>query len=164
MVRGLQIALAAGLVALAGCRSAPTAPPDRRNLEARNLRDFENAWNRDFTRLDVERLVSRYAEDATLVLPTTSPATGSEAIRLAWKAAVQDGNFSMKMDSQRIEVARSSDLAFSQGNYTATTTDPVTAKEIHENGIYVIVYRKTGTVWKAVVDTRYRVSSVSQDR
>jgi len=138
---------------------SPGAPPDRRALEVRNLRDFETAWNRDFTRLDVERLASRYAADATLQLPNAPPAAGGEAIREAWKAAVQDGSFSMRMASSRIEVSRSGDLAYAQGAYTATQTDPDNGQKMRDTGTYVIVYRKTpGDPWKVVSDIRTRTA------
>jgi ketosteroid isomerase-like protein len=154
MVRILTLTVLVTLLTGTACREAPSTPPDRRALEARNLRDFETAWNRDFTRLDVERLVSRYTPDATLLLPNAAPAVGSEAIRNAWKAAVQDSNFSMRLENTHLEVARSADVAWSQGAYTATMTDPVTAKKVRESGSYVILYRKgSGNSWQAVTDT-----------
>jgi ketosteroid isomerase-like protein len=153
MARLHILAAAAALVAGSACRQTASTPPDRRPLEARVIRDFETAWNRDFTRLDVERLVSRYTEDATLLLPNTPPAAGGQAIRAAWKAAVQDGNFSMKLDAAHVEVSRSGDLAYSQGTYTATLTDPGSSKRMRDIGTYVIVYRKAaGNAWKVVTD------------
>lgn len=111
------------------------------------------AWNRDFTRLDVERLVSRYTEDATLMLPNTQPAAGAQAIRAAWKAAVQDGNFSMQLEAAQVEVASSGDIAYSKGAYTGSLTDPATGKRMRGSGTYVIVYRKAaGNAWKVVSD------------
>jgi ketosteroid isomerase-like protein len=137
------------------CRQAP--PPDRRSLEARNIRDLEAAWNRDFTRLDVESLVSRYTDDAVLALLNVPPASGTQAIRTAWKNAVQDGSFSMRRDTARVEVARSGDLAYSEGSYTATASDAVTGQDLRETGTYAIVYRRTSArMWKAVMDTFQR--------
>jgi ketosteroid isomerase-like protein len=153
MARLHTLAALVVLVTGSACRQTASAPLDTRPLEARVLRDFEMAWNRDFTRLDVERLVSRYTEDATLQLPNTPPAAGTQAIRAAWKAAVQDGNFSMRLEAAHVEVARSGDVAYSQGTYTGTLTDPASGKRMRGAGTYVIVYRKgAANAWKVVSD------------
>jgi ketosteroid isomerase-like protein len=153
MARLHTLAVAAALVAGSAGRQTATTPTDRRPLEARIIRDFEIAWNRDFTRLDVERLVSRYTEDATLLLPNAPPAAGGQAIRAAWKTAVQDGNFSIQLDTAHVEVSRSGDIAYSQGAYTGTLTDPGTSKRMRDTGTYVHVYRKTAdNTWKVVTD------------
>ena len=153
MARLHTLAVAAALVAGSACRQTATTPTDRRPLEARVIRDFEIAWNRDFTRLDVERLVSRYTDDATLLLPNTPPAAGGQAIRATWKTAVQDGNFSMQLETAQVEVSRSGDLAYSQGAYTGALTDPATSKRMRDTGTYVHVYRKAAdNTWKVVTD------------
>jgi len=153
MARLNTLAVAAALVAGSACRQTASTPPDRRPLEARVIRDFEIAWNRDFTRLDVERLVSRYTDDATLLLPNTPLAAGGQAIRAAWKAAVQDGNFSLQIEAAHVEVSRSGDMAYSQGAYTATLTDPGSSKRMRDTGTYVHVYRKAAdNAWKVVTD------------
>jgi ketosteroid isomerase-like protein len=154
MVRLLTFAALSAVLISPACRET-SAPPDRRGMEARNLHDFETAWNRDFQRLDVERLVSRYTSDAILQLPNAPPASGSQAIREVWKSAVQDSNFSMLLENSRLEVSRSGDLAFSQGSYTASMTDAVTSKKMREAGTYVMVYRRgPGSGWLVVSDIR----------
>lgn len=42
------------------------------------------------------------------------------------------------------EVAKSGDLAHTQGSYTLTVTDPATKKPIHDKGSYVTVLQKAG--------------------
>jgi ketosteroid isomerase-like protein len=165
MARLHTLAAVAVLVTGSACRQTASAPLDTRPLEARVIRDFEMAWNRDFTRLDVERLVSRYTEDATLQLPNTPAAVGTQAIRAAWKAAVQDGNFSMKLEAVHVEVARSGDIAYSQGAYTGTLTDPSSGKRMRDSGTYVIVYRKAaGNGWKVASDIHTNSDPPVEDR
>src|SRR6185295_2852457 len=103
--------LVAALIVLSGCTQTPNVPADRRGAEVRNIRDMETGWNRDFTRTDVDRMLSRYSDDAVLMLPNSPPASGKEAIRNALKSAVQDGNFSLKLENANIEVSRDGDLA-----------------------------------------------------
>jgi uncharacterized protein (TIGR02246 family) len=138
---------------MSGCGPSLRETPDRRSDDAHSIRDSETAWNRDLGRNDVERLVSRYADDATLLMPHTPPASGREAIRTALKQAVQDGNFSLRLENSRIEVARSGDLAYSEGTYEASNTD-ASGKTVSDTGTYVIVYRKADTGWKAIADIR----------
>jgi len=147
--------LAAAVIILSGCAQTPNAPVDRRAGDARTIRDIEIGWNRDFTRSDVERLVSRYTDDAVLMVPNVPAATGKEAIRNALKQIVQDGNFSLKLENPNIEVARDGDLAWSHGTYSASFTDPAGSRQIQDHGTYVIVYRReSDRLWKAVADIR----------
>jgi ketosteroid isomerase-like protein len=147
--------LAAVIVTLSGCAPTPSLPPDLRAEDTRKIRDGETAWNRDYTRKDVERLTSRYSEDATLMAPNVPAASGTQAIRAALKQAMEDGNFSMSFESSHVEVSLSGDLAFAQGNYHATRTDVAGSKPVNDTGMYVMVYRKQPDgVWKAVADIR----------
>ena|SRR5438105_11205408 len=70
--------LVAAVIVLSGCNQTPIAPVDRRGADARTIRDMETALNRDFARNDVERLASRYTDDAVLLAPNLPPATGRQ--------------------------------------------------------------------------------------
>ena len=136
------------------CKEAPARPPDHRGEEVRRIRDLEAAWNRDYSRNDVEMLLSHYSQDATVMIPHSPPAVGSEAIRTVLKQAVQDGNFQMRLEGLQVEVSREGDLAYSHGNYRARMTDPASSVAVTETGSYIIVYRKADRSWKAVADIR----------
>jgi ketosteroid isomerase-like protein len=66
---------------------------------------------------------------------------------------VADPTVSLKFQPTKVEVAKSGDVAYTQGTYTLTLTDPQTKQLINDHGSYVTTYRKQpdGT-WKAVVD------------
>jgi ketosteroid isomerase-like protein len=50
-------------------------------------------------------------------------------------------------------VAKSGDLAYTQGVYTLTVTDPQTRQIVNDHGTYVTTYRKQpDRTWKAVAD------------
>ena len=147
--------LVAAVIVLSGCNQTPTAPVDRRGADARTIRDMETAVNRDFARNDVERLVSRYTEDAVLLAPNFPPATGKESIRNAVKQTVQDGKFSLKLTNSHVEVARDGDLAYSHGTYETSFTDPTSSRQVRDQGTYVIVYRRQADkLWKAAAEIR----------
>jgi ketosteroid isomerase-like protein len=66
---------------------------------------------------------------------------------------VKDKNFTVTFASDKVEVAKSGDIGYSQGSYTATTTDRKTKKVLTEKGKYVTVYKKQADgKWKAVAD------------
>jgi ketosteroid isomerase-like protein len=66
---------------------------------------------------------------------------------------VADPALSLKFHTARVEVAKSGDVAYTQGAYTMTVTDPNTKQLINDHGTYVTTWRKQpdGT-WKAVAD------------
>ena len=66
---------------------------------------------------------------------------------------VSDPALSLKFHATKVEVAKSGDVAYTQGTYTLTLTDPQTKQVINDHGSYVTTYRKQpdGT-WKAVAD------------
>lgn len=110
-------------------------------------------WNRDFEAKDVEKLVAHYADDAVLMSPGSRPSSGQEAIRSTLKEMVSDSALSLKFKARRIDIAKSGDIAYTEGSYTLTMTDPATKKPINDKGSYVTVYRKQSDgSWKAVSD------------
>jgi ketosteroid isomerase-like protein len=59
----------------------------------------------------------------------------------------------LKFHAAKVEVAKSGDIAYTQGAYTLTFTDPQTKKIINDHGSYVTTYRKQPDgSWKAVDD------------
>jgi ketosteroid isomerase-like protein len=66
---------------------------------------------------------------------------------------VGDTALSLSFEATRIEVAKSGDVAYTQGAYTMTMTDSATKKPITDKGSYVTVYKKQADgSWKAVSD------------
>ena len=64
-----------------------------------------------------------------------------------------DPAVSLKFQANKVDVASSGDLAFTQGTYTLTMTDPHTGKVINDHGSFVTTYRKQSDgSWKAVAD------------
>jgi uncharacterized protein (TIGR02246 family) len=120
---------------------------------AQGIRDNEAQWNRDFAAKDVDKLVAHYAEDAVLMSPGMRPASGRDAIRAALKEMVGDSSLSLKFHADKVEVAKSGDMGYSQGTYEMTMTDPGSKKPVNDKGAYVTVYRKASDgSWKAVSD------------
>jgi uncharacterized protein (TIGR02246 family) len=126
---------------------------DTHDADVKALQDNETQWNQDFASKDSEKIVSHYADDAVLMTPGMPASSGKDAIRNSLKEMVADPALSLKFHATKFEVAKSGDVAYSQGSYTLTVTDPQTKQVINDHGSYVTTYRKQpdGT-WKAVAD------------
>jgi uncharacterized protein (TIGR02246 family) len=141
-------------VVLAGCNQAPPPPaPDTRAADAQAIRDFEKAWEQAFATKDVDKIGVFYADDSSALLPNMPVLNGVPAIKAALKAMVEDKNFAITFAPTKVEVSKASDLAYSQGAYSMTMTDPKTKKAVTEKGKYVTVYKKQADgTWKPAAD------------
>jgi ketosteroid isomerase-like protein len=64
-----------------------------------------------------------------------------------------DPALSLKFHSSQVEIAKAGDLAYMQGSYTMTMTDPNSKQVINDHGSYVTTYSKQPDgYWKAVAD------------
>ncbi|MBZ5660417.1 MAG: SgcJ/EcaC family oxidoreductase [Acidobacteriia bacterium] len=137
-----------------GCSQAPPpAPPDTRAADEQAIREGEAQWVKDFAAKDVDKVLSHYADDAASMIPDMALMTGHDAIRAGLKEEFSDPNASLDFHPTKVEVSKASDLAYSQGVYTFTSTDPKTKKKMTESGGYVEVYKKQADgSWKVVED------------
>ena len=141
-------------VLLTGCSSTP---PDTREADARALKAVEAQWNQDFVSKDADKLAAHYADNAVLMAPGMAASSGKGAIHKTLAAMVTDPALSLKFQSSRVEVAKAGDIAYTQGSYTMTMTDPNSKKNskrvINDHGSYVTTYNKQlDGSWKAVAD------------
>ena len=142
MKRRSVVAVVAALV-LGGCaQPPPPAPPDTRAADEKALRDDEAAWNKDWAAKDLDRIVSHYAEDASLEVPDAPILSKKDDMKAALKMVLADPNWSISFASDKVEVAKGGDLAYMQGHYTATNTNAKTRTNVTEKGKYVTVYKK----------------------
>jgi uncharacterized protein (TIGR02246 family) len=137
-----------------GCSPAqPPAASDTRAADEQTIRDGEAAWVKDFATKDVEKVAAHYADDGTSMIPDMTIMKGKDAIRAGLKEEFADPNSTLDFHSDKVEVAKSGDLAYSQGMYTYTSTDPKTKKRVIEHGGYVEVYKKQPDgSWKVTED------------
>jgi len=134
---------------LTACNQSSTT----HNADTKALQDNENQWNQDYAAKDADKIVSHYADDAVLFGPGMAPTVGKDAIRNIVKEMVSDPAMSLKFQASKIDVAKSGDMATTQGTYTMIMTNPGTNQPFTDHGSFVAVYRKEpdGT-WKAVSD------------
>jgi len=133
--------------------AACNQPADTHDADVLALKDNETQWNQEYVSKDLDKLTAHYADDAVLMAPGMPVSSGKDAIQKMLKEMVADPAMSLKFQASKIEVAKSGDIAYTQGSYTMEMTDPQSKQVIHDHGSYVTTYHKqeNGT-WKAVAD------------
>jgi uncharacterized protein (TIGR02246 family) len=144
------------LAATLACNQAPTAasaPPDTHDADVQAIKDTEAAWSKASAAKDAEKFASYYTDDASLLPEDAPPVNGKDAIAKAVKQMMSDPNFALDFHGTRWDVAKSGDLAYAQGVYTMTMTNPKTKKADPDKGKYLTVFKKqTDGTWKAAED------------
>jgi uncharacterized protein (TIGR02246 family) len=146
-------------VILAGCNQAPPPPaPDTHDADVKAIRDAETAGAQALNAKDVDKFAACYADDASS-FPSGAPVINGMAaikakITAALKPLLEDKNFSFTSNApDKVDVAKSGDLGYTQGAWTATFTDPKSKKVLTLKEKYVHVYKKQADgSWKIVAD------------
>lgn len=144
----------AAAAALSGCGlGSPLHRPVSTARIIDEIKAGEVRWNADWRSQDPSRIVSHYAPDAVVMDAGAAPQVGQAAIRASIDQATSQAGFALTFSSDRVEVARSGELAVARGSYRQTSPDPKTGAAVTETGSYVTVYKPgPDGVWKAVWD------------
>jgi uncharacterized protein (TIGR02246 family) len=142
------------VMSLSGCNPPPPpAPPDTHDADVKAISDLEAQQVANFAAKNLDGLSGSYADDAVLMTPGGPSVKGKDAIRNGLKEMVADPALNLKFKADRVDVAKSGDLGYTQGTYTLTVTNPATHKPMDDHGSYVTTYRKQADgSWKAVAD------------
>ena len=155
MHKNLLLSVAAsGALALAGCDHSRLDKGHHVDTAkvAEDIKAQEAQWQKDYAAKNVDALTARYADDATLVEPGARPSATAADRRKSILALIGDPNFSLTFAADRVEVAKSGDLAYSRGPFTIRMTDKETGKPVTSSGTYLTVWQKRGKEWKAMED------------
>ena len=124
---------------------------ESKSSDEQTLRDLEAKWSAAAAAKDVDKTVSYYADDAT-VLPANGPiATTKDAMRKIWMDLFSSPGAVVSWKTTKVEVARSGDMAYTSGTYQLSVND-ATGKPISDHGKYVVVWEKKAGTWKAAAD------------
>jgi ketosteroid isomerase-like protein len=151
------LAAVVGLLACVACattRSTSDAASQILRLDAE--------WSEAARVRDVDRVVSFWADDATVFPPASPPVVGKSAIREFVAKNFQTPGFSISWKTTRVVVSRSGEFAYATGTNRVTFSGSE-GKQVTVDGKAVTVWRKeTGGAWKCVIDIWNDVSSFSQ--
>ena len=123
-----------------------------RSSEESAIREAISAWSQAAAAKDLNKCVSFYTDDASL-LPLNAPiATGKDQIREVWSQLLSSPAYGLSWRPTKIEVAQSADLAYEMGTFDLTVADQ-TGKSSASPGKYVIAWKKQANgEWKAAAD------------
>jgi uncharacterized protein (TIGR02246 family) len=115
------------------------------------IRALDAAWSQAAGAKALDKTVSFYADDASL-LPSNAPiANGKEAIHAAWGQFMAMPGFSISFAPNKIVVAKSGDIAYEIGTFQSTLND-AQGKPASSVGKYVVNWQKRAGQWKVVAD------------
>jgi len=138
----LALALAAAAVCLAGDTKAEQA-----------LRDADAAWSKVAGSKDLDKTISYYSADASVLPPNAAIATTKEEIKKIWQDMLASPGFVISWKATKVKVAKSGDLGFVSGTYELTMND-ASGKPVIDRGKYVEVWQKQADgKWKCGTDT-----------
>ncbi len=110
------------------------------------------AWAKTIVAKDTEGFVSYYADDAVLLAPNAALASGKDAIRAWIKPIFESAGYSGSSGPEKVEVARSGDMAYVWGTYRSTM-NPEGRTAVEDHGKYLEVWKKQPDgKWKCIVD------------
>jgi uncharacterized protein (TIGR02246 family) len=124
-----------------------------RSASIDSLRALDAQLQDAVARKDLERIVSFYADDATM-LPTAEPLIrGKQAIREEWAHILAIPGFTNQGKLLSVDVSASNDFAYTTGSYMAVMVGENGAM-VNEPGKWVSIWkRQAGGPWRIVVDT-----------
>ena len=145
-------ALLACFIGLTGCNLTVQTPPDTRAIDEAAVRAASAEWAKVAAAKDLEKTVSYYAEDASMFPPNAPVVTGADARRKMWTALLAPAELVFSNAATKVEVARSSDLAYETGTFEESFKD-AQGNPVKVVGKYVVVWKKqAGGQWKAIID------------
>jgi ketosteroid isomerase-like protein len=148
-----RAAIGCGALALmlfaSGC--GPSTPKDTRAADETTIRNLDAQWAKSAAAKDVDATVGYYSDDASLLAPNTPIASDKQSIRASW-VGLLGPDASLTWQANKVEVARSSDLAYVVGTYQLTMKDSQ-GRSANDTGKFVEVWKKQADGnWKTTVD------------
>jgi uncharacterized protein (TIGR02246 family) len=122
------------------------------NKDEQTIRGLDKAWSQAADNKDLDKTVSYYADDAS-VLPFNSPiATGKDQIRQVWQHLQSAPGYSLTFMPTKIDVSKSHDIAYEIGTFELKMND-AQGKPTTTAGKYVVAWKKSPQgQWKVEAD------------
>ena len=132
--------------------SCSTQPRVDLAAEEAAIRAADARWLAASKAHNLEATLPFWSDDATILGPGTPPVVGKDAIRKYVSGAFATPGFSITWTTDKVEVAKAGDVAYSSGTDTISVTGP-DGKTVTQNNRAVAIWKKqTDGSWKCVVD------------
>lgn len=146
----LVLGLAAALTSVGRTHAAP---PDTRAADEAALRSADENWAKAAQTKQVAAWTSFYADDAVVLPPNDKMADNRQDIAKSIADLLALPELVIGWQPAKVEAARSGDLGYVQGTYTASFRNPK-GETVNDRGKYLEVWRKQADgSWKCIVDT-----------
>jgi len=145
----VSLVVAVVLLSLGGCASAPTV-----NIaaEGKAIRAAEADFAQAAGAKSLEKALSFYAEDAVMLNPNEAIAVGKTAIRASWTRMLAMPDMALTWAVDKVEVAKSGDLAYDYGSYSMSYSGP-SGQKVSDRGKYATIWKKQADgSWKVALD------------
>jgi ketosteroid isomerase-like protein len=116
------------------------------------LRDLDVQWSKAAAAKDVEGTIAYYSDEAIVLPPNAASAMTKQAIRNTWKDLLATPGLVVTWNPSRVQIAKSSEMAWVSGTYELTMNDP-SGKPSNDRGKYLEVWEKQPDGnWKCAAD------------
>lgn len=126
-------------------------PSKKRHPDEAVIRALDAEWSKAARDKDIDRVLTFYATDGSVVWPENQVAKGHPAIRKRWKAAYDaTPDLYLEFEPTHIEIASGGDMASDFGVvYFAPDVKPDDTQNV---GKYLVVWQRQHGAWKVLYD------------
>lgn len=155
-MRLLAPVLLAGCALMPGGSASAEAPTDMPSSPEQAVLAFEAEVMSSYNGGNAALAARHYATDAFVFIPGQPATRGREAIMANIARFMQDANFKLGYENERVSVAASNDFAHTRGKLHVTYTDPKTRAARTTSGNYLLVMRRDpNTGWQVLEDISF---------
>ena len=140
------------VLVLLGCDSTSPQPASTKAADEAAVRQTDDNWSKAAQSKKVDDWMAFYADDAIVLPPNEKKVDNKEGIRKEIGTLLAAPGLSIHWAPINVEVARSGDLAYTQGSYELTSND-AHGKPTTDRGKTVEIWKKQSDGnWKCIVD------------
>ena len=118
--------------------------------EQQKIREVSKRWVAAVARKDTKAIGNLYTADGMFFPPNSPRVDGQQAIEKAWGGLLKLPGVTLTFQPTRIDISKACDMGVDIGTYELGFD---TKKgRVKDRGKYVVVWKKTGDIWKAFTD------------
>jgi len=123
----------------------------KKDSDAAAIRKLDAAWDKAARAKDIDRVITFYSKQGSVVWPENEAAKGHKAIRARWTQAYKDTpNLWLEFKPLRIDIASGRDFAVDFGMVHFA---PHVKKGDGNIGKYLVVWKREKDGWKVLYDS-----------
>ena len=136
------------VLALMGC--SRTAIDTK--AEGEKLMQLSREWSQSASKRDVDKTLSYWADDATVISAGDATLKGKAAIRQMVEGSYKDPSFQISWEPQQAEIAQSGDLGYLLEKTTIMINDSTGNPVKHQYNSVSVWKKQADGAWKNVLD------------